>query len=257
MAMGSGAASAGTLARPIARGPIAAYHTSTSTRVTARKVKKTATRSTASRRRVASSRARSRRRVRMVFWNPLLRGSHESLLRQNEMIDEAGLPRIQDDAQLDQLISDNQLVTIPQSEYLWVNPLLHEDRKMARPVVVDFLNDLGRAYYDKFHQPIQVTSAVRTVEQQRKLRRHNSNAAPETGETASSHLSGLTIDLAKRGLSRQQHTWLEQYLKNLKDQNVIEPEEERRQACFHVMVFEQYDDWRQQQSQAADANPEP
>ena len=255
MAMGSGAASAGTLARPIARGPIAAYHTYSTTRVTAKKVKKSSTRKAASRRRLVAT--RSTRRRRMVFWNPVLRGSHESLLRQNEMIDEAGLPRIEDDAQLDQLIADNQLVTIPQSQYLWVNPLLHEDRKMARPVVVDFLNDLGRAYYDKFHQPIQVTSAVRTVEQQRKLRRHNSNAAPETGETASSHLSGLTIDLAKRGLSKQQHTWLEQYLKNLKDQNVIEPEEERRQACFHVMVFEQYGDWRQQQAQAADANPEP
>jgi len=255
MAMGSGAASAGTLSHPIARGPVAAYHTSTSSRVTAKRVKKTATRNSTSRRRVAATRASRRRR--MVFWNPLLRGSHESLLRQNEVIDEAGLPRIQDDSQLDQLIADNQLVTIPQSQYLWVNPMLHQDRKMARPVVVDFLNDLGRAYYDKFHQPIQVTSAVRTAEQQRKLRRHNSNAAPEAGETASSHLSGLTIDLAKRGLSKQQHTWLEQYLKNLKDQNVIEPEEERRQACFHVMVFERYDDWREQQSQAADANPEP
>jgi hypothetical protein len=48
---------------------------------------------------------------------------------------------------------------------------------------------------------------------------------------------------------------LEQYLKALKDQNVIEPAEERRQACFHVMVFERYQDWRQQQVEAAIANP--
>lgn len=237
----------------MARGPVAAYHTSTTTRVTAKRVKKNASRHTVARRRLV---ARASRRRRLVFWNPLLRGSHESLLRQNEAIDEAGLPRIEDDAQLEGLIERDELVRIPESEYLAVSPSLHENRKMARPVVVDFLNDLGRAYYGKFHQPIQVTSAVRTMEQQRKLRRHNSNAAPESGETASSHLSGLTIDLAKRGLSRQQHAWLEQYLKNLKDQNVIEPEEERRQACFHVMVFEQYDDWRQQQTEATDANPE-
>ena len=255
MALCIGAASAGTVARPVARGPVAAYHTSTSTRVTAKRVKKTSSKVTTTRRRQAAT--RSTRRRRMVFWNPLLRGSHESLLRQNEVIDQAGLPRIEDDDQLEALIERDELVRIPTSDYLWVNPALHDNRKMARPVVVDFLNDLGKAYYEKFHQPIQVTSAVRTVVQQKKLRRHNSNAAPEIGETASSHLSGLTVDLAKRGLSKKQHTWLEQYLKNLKDANVIEPEEERRQACFHVMVFEKYDEWRQQQAADADANPQP
>jgi hypothetical protein len=246
-------ASAGTLSLSVMRGPVAAYHTSTTTRVTARRVKRSATRSTATRRRVAS---RATRRRRMAFWNPLLKGSHETLLRENEMIDVAGIPRIEDDVQLDSLIEREDLVRIPETDALRLNPGLLPDRKYARPVVIDFLHDLSTAYYDRFRQPLVVTSAVRTVLQQRKLRRHNSNAAPENGEAASSHLSGLTIDLGKRGLNKQQHSWLEQYLKNLKDQNVIEPLEEHRQACFHVMVFEQYNDWRQQQAEASDANPE-
>ena len=249
--MGSGAASAGSLSLTVTRGPVAAYHTSTTTRVTSKRVKRNATRKTT--RRVAS---RTTRRRRMAFWNPLLKGSHETLLRENEMIDEAGLPRIEDDAQLDALIDTEELVLIPETDALRLNPGLLPDRKYARPVVIDFLHDLSAAYYDRFKQPLIVTSAVRTVLQQRKLRRHNSNAAPESGDAASSHLSGLTIDLAKRGLTKQQHSWLEQYLKNLKDQNVIEPLEEHRQACFHVMVFQQYGDWRQQQAAVSDANPE-
>lgn len=236
------------------RGPAAAaYHVSTkTTRVSARKAAARSAKAAAARKR--TTRASRLRRVAR-FWNPLLPGSHESLLRQNAEIDDEGLPRIQDDAQLEQLIEKEELVALPETAAVRVNPALKDDRKMARPVVVDFLNDLGKAYYDKFGQAITVTSAVRTAEQQRKLRRRNGNAAPETGETASSHLSGLTVDLGKRGLTRAQHAWLENYLKVLKDEKVIEPAEERRQACFHVMIYERYQDWRQRQVETAIANP--
>lgn len=183
-------------------------------------------------------------RLRRIVWNPLLPGSHESQLKQNEEIDDAGLPRIQNDEELDQLIERQELLPLSDSRYVLVSPNVKPDRRYSRAVVQDFLDDLGRAYYEEFHQPIQVTSAVRTAEQQRKLRRHNSNAAPESGDTGSSHLSGLTVDLAKRGMTRKQHAWLENYLAGLKADNVIEPLEERRQACFHVMVFQRYDDWR-------------
>jgi len=89
-----------------------------------------------------------------------------------------------------------------------------------------------------------VNSAVRTVEQQKKLRRRNRNAAPIDGDTASSHLAGTTVDLAKRGLTRKQKKWLDAYLKNLQDQGLIEAAEERRQACYHIMVKSQYSAWR-------------
>src|SRR5262249_53667207 len=114
------------------------------------------------------------------------------------------------------------------------------ERRYVRPWTNDFLNDLGQGFYAEFHKPIQVTSAVRTVQQQRKLRRRNHNAAPEFGETASSHLAGTTVDIAKRGLSKKEHQWVADYLARLKDSEVIEPEEERRQACFHIMVSDRY-----------------
>jgi hypothetical protein len=109
---------------------------------------------------------------------------------------------------------------------------------------MEFLDDISTAYYKEFHQQIQVNSAVRTVLVQKKLRRHNRNAAPETGETASSHLAGLTVDLQRRGMNKAQIKWVEDYLKPLKELGLIEPEEERRQWCFHIMVGGSYSEYR-------------
>src|SRR5690348_13863252 len=171
---------------------------------------------------------------------PELRGSRDSLLKQNSEIDQAGLQRIEDDVQLQQLEERGVLVPIQETQYLVLNPSLKENRRYARPWAAQFIDDLGREFYEKFHRSIEVNSAVRTAEQQRKLMRHNHNAAPAEGEIASSHLAGTTIDIAKRGLTRKQHKWIADYLAEMKKQDVIEPEEERRQACFHVMVSQRY-----------------
>ena len=125
------------------------------------------------------------------------------------------------------------------------DPRLDPDRRYCRPWTRDFLEDLSQAYYKEFRNQIQVNSAVRTVKIQKKLRRHNRNAAPETGETASSHLAGVTVDIQRRGMSRQQIKWMQQYMLPLKNLGLIEPEEERRQWVFHVMVSDRYTDWRE------------
>jgi hypothetical protein len=179
-----------------------------------------------------------------VVWNPLLPGSHESQLKQNEEIDAAGYPRIENDEQLEQLIAEEQLVPVRTSQVLQLNASLKDSRRTCRRATRDFVEDLGSAFYAEFRKPIAVTSLVRTMEQQKKLRRRNRNAAPVDGETASSHLAGTTVDIGKRGLTKQEHAWMEHYLADLKEKNLIEPLEERRQACFHVMVFDRYQNWR-------------
>jgi len=175
----------------------------------------------------------------------MFRPSHESLLRQNEEIDRLDLPRIQDDDELEALKASQALVGIRTGQTLRIDPRLDPNRRFCRPWRRDFVEDLSQAYYRQFHEQIQVNSAVRTVKVQIKLRRHNRNAAPEVGEHASSHLAGITVDLAKRGLTRTQHAWIETYLKNLRDQGLVEAAEERRQACFHVMVSDRYTEWRE------------
>jgi len=183
-------------------------------------------------------------RFRRMRWNPVFRPSHDSLLRQNAEIDRMDLPRIQDDAELQQLIASKDLVPIEENETLRFDPRLDPNRRYCRPWTKEFLDDLSQDYYKQFHSQIQVNSAVRTVKVQKKLRRHNRNAAPFQGDTASSHLAGITVDLQRRGMSRAQIQWMEQYLMPLRDEGLVEPEEERHQWVFHIAVSGRYSDWR-------------
>lgn len=191
------------------------------------------------------TRMRRHSRIHHVAWNPVLKGSYESMLRQNEEIDRLQLPRIADQAQLEELIRTQELVPIKETAALRVSPAIQPDKRYCRPWTNQFLEDMSEGYYKQFHVPLQVNSAVRTMEQQQKLRRHNHNAAPEIGEVSSSHLAGITVDLARRGLTRAQHQWIEDYLKNLRDQGLVEAAEERRQKCFHVMVSDRYTEYKE------------
>jgi hypothetical protein len=144
------------------------------------------------------------------------------------------------------------------------DPRLDPTRRFCRPWTRDFVEDLGDAFYKEFHTSIQVNSAVRTVQVQKKLRRHNRNAARESGETGSSHLAGVTVDIQRRGLSPRRIQWVEQYLLPLNDQGLVEPEEERHQWVFHVMVSDRYEGWRdsnvlaaKQTVETSDATPDP
>jgi hypothetical protein len=178
----------------------------------------------------------------------MFRPSHESLLIQNAEINRLDLPRIQDETELEALKADGSLLPIRASGSLKIEPSLDPSRRYCRPWTRDFVEDLSQAYYNRFHQQIQVNSAVRTVKVQKKLRRHNRNAAPADGDTASSHLAGVTVDLQRRGMSKDQIRWMEHYLFYMKALGLVEPEEERRHWCFHIMVSGLYSDWRETQT---------
>jgi hypothetical protein len=191
---------------------------------------------------------RTHRHFRWLRWNPMFRPSHESLLIQNAEIDRLELPRIQDETELEALKADGSLLEIKSGETLRFDPRLDPSRRFCRPWTLDFVNDLSQSYYNRFHQQIQLNSAVRTVKVQKKLRRHNRNAAPADGDTASSHLAGVTVDLQRRGLSKDQIRWMEHYLFYMKSIGLVEPEEERRHWCFHIMVSGRYNEWRETQT---------
>ncbi len=186
-------------------------------------------------------------RLHWTRWNPMFRPSHESLLIQNAEIDRMELPRIQDDDELEALKASGALQPIIPNEALRIAPSLDPSRRYCRPWTRDFVQDIAQAYYHRFNEQIQVNSAVRTVKVQKKLRRHNRNAAPAEGDTASSHLAGLTVDLQRRGMTQEQIHWMEQYLFYMKSLGLVEPEEERRQWCFHIMVSGRYAEWRETQ----------
>jgi len=196
------------------------------------------------------------RHFRWLRWNPMFRPSHESLLIQNAEINRLELPRIQNETELEALKADGSLLEIRAGETLRLDPRLDPSRRFCRPWTLDFVNDLSQAFYNRFHQQIQVNSAVRTVAVQKKLRRHNRNAAPADGDTASSHLAGVTVDLQRRGMSKAQILWMEHYLFYMKALGLVEPEEERHQWVFHIMVSGLYSDWRETQNIVPIEHPE-
>ena len=111
-------------------------------------------------------------------------GSHAILLHQNEMADQDGLGRVQNDADLESMRTRGMLVSLPLGSGLSVDDRLPYNRRVTRPWTASFLNDLARAHNARFHSPLQVNSAVRTVEFQQHLVHINGNAAPADGDTA-------------------------------------------------------------------------
>ena len=163
-----------------------------------------------------------------------------SLQRQNAEVDRMGLKRIQDDEELAALVKSHDLVALPLGKNLKVDPRLPANRRYCRQWTAQFLTDLSDEFHERFHAPLQVNSAVRTVDFQRRLIKHNGNAAPFEGERASSHLAGLTVDIERRRLTRAQVKWLEVRLLALQTRGMVEVAEEFHQLCFHVMVSGRY-----------------
>lgn len=169
-----------------------------------------------------------------------LYGTLASLERQNERLEAEGLERIEDESDLEARIADGLLVPVPASSALTVNAKLPADHRYCRPWTARFLGDLARAHNAAFHRPLEVSSAVRTVAYQRRLMEINGNAAPAVGELVSPHLTGATVDIAKKGMSRAEISWMRRRLLTLEDAGKIDAEEEFHQACFHITVYKTY-----------------
>lgn len=169
-----------------------------------------------------------------------LRGSLASLERQNDRLDAEGLERIENESDLAARIANKLLVPVPASSALTVNADLEENHRYCRPWTAKFLADLARAHEAAFHRSIEVSSAVRTVEYQKRLMETNGNAAPAEGDLVSPHLTGATVDIAKKGLSRAEMAWMRRRLGGLQAAGKIDVEEEFRQACFHITVYKSY-----------------
>lgn len=172
-------------------------------------------------------------------YKPKVLGNTGSMVRQNQEIDCLNLPRIVNDKQLHQLISQGELVRITENETTILMPV-SEDRKYVRPWVRDFIRDMAAGFFSNFNKPLVIDSAVRTVEQQAVLIRTNRYAASPYGMLPSSHLAGTTIDIAKRRYSSKERKWIVSYLKSMKDKGLVEAVEEP--FCYHVLVYEVYNE---------------
>jgi hypothetical protein len=171
---------------------------------------------------------------------PPLRGSFESLARQNRRAEDEGLERILDEHDLRNRIAQKLLVPVPESTSLSVNDDLAQTHRYCRPWTARFLSDFARAHAARFHRPLTVSSAVRTVEYQKQLILVNGNAAAAEGDVVSPHLTGATVDIAKHGMTRSELAWIRDWLLRLQAAGKIDVEEEFQQSCFHITVYRTY-----------------
>ncbi len=187
----------------------------------------------------SSSYRTSKHGSRYAKWVPMFPGSHDKLVEQNAELDRNQVPRMNNENELVQSELANDLVPVNETDALKIADNLLDTRRYCRPWTLDFLHDFSQAFFQAFHAPLQVNSLVRTADQQAWLRRHNRFAAPATGDTASTHLAGVAVDLSRRGLTATQYQWIRGYLQPLQQNGMVDPIEER-QPVLHIVVFEKY-----------------
>lgn len=166
-----------------------------------------------------------------------LRANRGSQAVQNRQADREDLTRLENDTQLEKFKRAGLLVPLPQVRGLGIKDL-DPEWWYCRPQTARFLKNLAAAYYKKFGESFFVTSAVRTVERQRELRRETSNAT-QNRRSPSAHLTGATIDITKNGMTREQILWMRRMLRPLNGKTIYVVEE-FRQPCFHIMVYKNY-----------------
>ena len=121
-----------------------------------------------------------------------LNAAHVAAARSN------GVGPVRDGAHLATLLEHGALVQLPESTQWWVLRDLHDSQPYVTPATQAALEEVGRRFQARLDEHglppfrLDVTSVLRTSEQQSALQRRNSNAA----DTVSSHEFGTTVDIA-------------------------------------------------------------
>ncbi len=153
----------------------------------------------------------------------------DSVPAENRRADAAGIPRYGDERSMAGDVERRVLVPVP----ITCNKKLPENRRYVRVETADFMLELDTRFHLATGGWLVVNSAVRPATVQKRLARSNRNAAPASGERASSHERGTTFDLSKR-MRRGQLRWLLIQLMCYRSMGKILVIEER--ACIHVYV---------------------
>lgn len=102
-----------------------------------------------------------------------------------------------------------------------------------RPEALKILEEIGKAYHEKFTRPLPVSSLVRPEQYQSALRKVNRNAVLIDTPP---HSTGLAFDIDYRYMSGEEQTFVMTELARLKQEGRIEVIRERS-ANFHVFAF--------------------
>ena len=121
-----------------------------------------------------------------------LNAAHVAAARRN------GVGPVRDSAHVAALVERGELVELPDSTHWWVLRELDRSLPFVTPGTEAALEEVGRRFHARLQERglppfrLDITSVLRTGQQQSQLRRRNANAS----ETTSSHQFGTTVDIA-------------------------------------------------------------
>lgn len=170
----------------------------------------------------------------------LLRASSDSQIAQNRRADADDLSRMTDVAMVRRFADAGLLVRVPSRTKYYYTRYIPAKYRYVRPWSKLFLDRLSQQYYARFRKKLRVTSLIRTVALQNSIGRRNKNAASAYGPRRSSHLTGATLDISKKGMSSREIAWMRRVLHSLHEKGYLYAVEEFRQPTFHIMVHRSY-----------------
>ena len=148
-----------------------------------------------------------------------------------------------------QLIKDDKLVKITDNQYYRIRSLTHSQPYLT-PKAEQFLEDLGKLFQKKLDEKglpeyyFQISSLLRTKENQKHLSRSNGNTA-----AVSSHMYGTTFDIPYTTVVKRTFLWneaevtdgnasklLSEAIGELRKEGRCVVVTERKEACFHITV---------------------
>jgi hypothetical protein len=152
-------------------------------------------------------------------------------------------------SKLEEMLDNHRLVKIESNKYYTVKYLTHSHPYLT-PTASNFLEVLGKRYRKRLEDNgldsyrFQISSLLRTSESQKNLSRSNVNASSNT-----SHLYGLTFDIAYRSVVKKPLPWmkveiadpkaiklLSQTIGELRAEGRCVVVTERIEKCFHITV---------------------
>ena len=152
-------------------------------------------------------------------------------------------------AQIAEMVDKGQLVKIKNARNYQVERLIYSHPYLTLEGK-KFLNDLGKRFQEKLNAndmgtyAFQISSLLRTEENQRGLSRSNKNASAN-----SSHLYGTTFDIAYDSVIKKPLPWmkvqmadpkaiklLSEAIGELRDEGRCVAVTERQEKCFHITV---------------------
>jgi hypothetical protein len=187
----------------------------------------------------------------------LLRANGSSQAIQNQRADRDDLSRMEDAAMVQRFAQAGLLVRVPSRTKYYYTRYIPAKYRYLRPWSKLFLDRLCSQYHQRFQNKCRVTSTLRTAAFQNSLRKRNGNAASAYGPRRSSHLTGATLDISKKGMGAAEIAWMRRVLYSLREAGYLYAVEEFSQPTFHIMVYKNYPQYvaaleRKQGNQSSD-----